>query len=108
MQIAEVDSEGFDDKQSDGGFSTASAYVSARGDAKWERIMKKTNLITKEELLEWLNSHLYLQLHSLEQCGTGAVYCAILDKLHPNTFPFHKVKWQAIHEHEFVQNFKLV
>lgn len=32
----------------------------------------------------------------------------MLDSLYPNTFPFSRVKWGAKHEHEFVDNYKIL
>jgi RP/EB family microtubule-associated protein len=32
----------------------------------------------------------------------------VLDSLYPNTFPFQRVKWGAKHEHEFVDNYKIL
>jgi RP/EB family microtubule-associated protein len=31
-----------------------------------------------------------------------------MDALYPNTFNFAKVKWGAKHEHEFVENYKIL
>lgn len=44
----------------------------------------------------------------IEQCATGAVYCQIIDAIYPGTFPISKVNWQAKHEYEFVNNFKIL
>ena len=49
-----------------------------------------------------------LQLAKIEQCATGAVYCAVLDCLYPGTFQFSKVKWDAKHEYEYVENYKVL
>ena len=51
---------------------------------------------------------LQLSLAKIEQCATGAVYCAVMDSLYPGTFPFKRVKWGAKHEHEFVENYKVL
>ena len=32
----------------------------------------------------------------------------MLDSLYPGTFPFSRVKWGAKHEHEFVENYKIL
>ena len=32
----------------------------------------------------------------------------MLDCLYPGTFHFSKVKWNAKHEHEFVENYKVL
>jgi len=31
-----------------------------------------------------------------------------MDCLYPGTFPYSRVKWQAKHEHEFVENYKIL
>lgn len=36
------------------------------------------------------------------------MYCQILDAIYPGTFPLAKVNWQAKHEYEFVNNFKIL
>jgi RP/EB family microtubule-associated protein len=36
------------------------------------------------------------------------VYCAVMDALYPGTFQFSKVKWDAKHEHEYVENYKVL
>jgi len=36
------------------------------------------------------------------------VYCAVLDSLYQGSFPFKRVKWNAKHEHEFVENYKVL
>ena len=55
-----------------------------------------------------LPATLQLQLSKIEQCATGSVYCAVMDCLYPGTFPFSKVKWNAKHEYEFVENYKIL
>jgi RP/EB family microtubule-associated protein len=47
-------------------------------------------------------------LAKIEQCATGAVYCAVMDALYPNTFPFSKVRWECKNEYEFVENYKVL
>lgn len=49
-----------------------------------------------------------LQLAKIEQCATGAVYCAVMDSLYPGTFPFSRVKWSAKSEYEYVENYKVL
>ena len=55
-----------------------------------------------------LCSFLQLQLAKIEQCATGAVYCAVMDSLYPGTFPFSRVKWGAKSEYEYVENYKVL
>ena len=49
-----------------------------------------------------------LNLTKIEQMGTGAVYCQILDAIYPGKVPVSKVNWRAKFEWEFVQNFKIL
>lgn len=49
-----------------------------------------------------------LGLTKVEQAATGALYCQILDAIFPGTVAISKVKWQAKHEYEFVENFKVL
>jgi len=49
-----------------------------------------------------------LDLEKIEQLGTGAVHCAIMDSLFPNSVNMSKVAWKAKYEWEFINNFKLL
>ena len=44
----------------------------------------------------------------MEQLGTGAVYCQILDACFPGKVPLNKVNWKARYEYEFLGNFKVL
>ena len=71
-------------------------------------MMDKAYFVSKAELLGWFNELLCLQLSKVEQCATGAVYCAVLDALYPGTFPFSRVRWGAKTEYEYVDNYKVL
>lgn len=46
---------------------------------------------SRTELLQWLNDLLQLNYTKVEQCGTGAAYCQILDSIygkHPHQYIF--------------------
>ena len=49
-----------------------------------------------------------MRLAKIEQCATGAVYCAVLDALYPNSFRFSAVKWDCKNDYEFVENYKIL
>ena len=44
----------------------------------------------------------------VEQCATGALYCQIIDACYPGTVTMNKVKWNAKHDYEYVENYKVL
>ena len=64
--------------------------------------------MSKPVLLDFFNSELQLGLTKIEQCGTGAVYCQIIDKIYPGTFNIGSVKWQAKFDYEYMENYKIL
>lgn len=63
---------------------------------------------TNRSLLEWIRSSYKININDIEHCCTGAVYCQILDSIHPGKVKMNKVNWKAKHEHEFTNNFKIL
>lgn len=64
--------------------------------------------VSRQALLDWINHTLKLQLTHIEQLGTGAIYCQLLDSLYPGHIPLNRVNWKARQEYEFLQNFKVL
>ncbi|KAF8263705.1 microtubule binding protein [Lactarius quietus] len=62
---------------------------------------------SRSELLAWLNELLQINYTKIEQCGTGAAYCQILDSIYLDV-PMTRVKMNAKHEYEFIANFKVM
>ncbi|KAM3132069.1 microtubule integrity protein mal3 [Paramecium bursaria] len=66
------------------------------------------NEISRTDLLQWVNELLKAQVTKIEQLGSGAVYCQLLDVVHPGKVALLKVNWRAKQEYEFVNNFKIL
>eukprot|EP00475_Leptophrys_vorax_P016873 TRINITY_DN2337_c0_g1_i1.p1 TRINITY_DN2337_c0_g1~~TRINITY_DN2337_c0_g1_i1.p1 ORF type:complete len:345 (-),score=123.49 TRINITY_DN2337_c0_g1_i1:59-1093(-) len=64
--------------------------------------------VSRYELLSWLNDLLHLKLSKVEECATGAIVCQVFDALYPGKIPMRKVKYDAKHEYEFEQNWKIL
>lgn len=64
--------------------------------------------LSRNQLLSWVNNTLKLSISKIEQLGSGAVYCQMLDLLYPGKVPLGKVNWKAKFEYQFVANFKVL
>jgi len=62
---------------------------------------------SRTDLLAWVNDLLQINYTKIEQCGTGAAYCQILDSIY-NDIPMNRVKFNAKHEYEYLANFKVM
>jgi len=62
---------------------------------------------SRTELLQWLNELLQLNYTKIEQCGTGGVYCQILDSIYGD-LPMNRVKMNAKLEYEYMANYKIM
>ncbi|KAL7903112.1 microtubule-associated protein RP/EB family member 1 [Trichoderma sp. SZMC 28014] len=62
---------------------------------------------SRQELLNWLNSLLQLNITKVEQCGTGAALCQVFDSIYMDV-PMSKVKFNASGDYAYIQNFKVL
>ncbi|KAG5952909.1 hypothetical protein E4U53_007604 [Claviceps sorghi] len=62
---------------------------------------------SRQELIQWLNSLLQLNMTKVEQCGTGAALCQVFDSIYMD-LPMSRVKFNANGEWAYVQNFKIL
>lgn len=65
-------------------------------------IMDEGYFVPRTEIIDWINNLLnviiyiaQLNLNKIEQLGSGAVYCQIIDAIHPGKIPMSKVNWKA-------------
>lgn len=63
--------------------------------------------LSRGELLAWVNDLTNLNLPKVESMGTGAAHCLIINSIYGDV-PVHKINFKAIHEYEYVQNFKVL
>ncbi|KAH7041412.1 calponin homology domain-containing protein [Microdochium trichocladiopsis] len=62
---------------------------------------------SRQELIQWLNSLLQLNITKVEQCGTGAALCQVFDSIFLD-LPMHRVKFNANTDYQYIQNFKIL
>ncbi|KAL2022546.1 hypothetical protein VTK56DRAFT_5153 [Thermocarpiscus australiensis] len=62
---------------------------------------------SRQELVNWVNNLLQLNITKVEQCGTGAVYCQIYDSIFLDV-PMSRVKFNVNTEYAYIQNFKIL
>ena len=63
---------------------------------------------SRSEILKWINSTLKVEVASIEQLGSGSIYCHLLDAAYPSKVPLQKVKWSTQMEVDFISNFKVL
>ncbi|KIV88070.1 hypothetical protein PV10_09000 [Exophiala mesophila] len=62
---------------------------------------------SRQELLQWLNGLLQLNVTKVEQCGTGAALCQLYDSIFLD-IPMARVKFNVNTEYAYIQNFKIL
>ncbi|KAK4457125.1 putative microtubule-associated protein rp eb family member 1 protein [Cladorrhinum samala] len=62
---------------------------------------------SRQELVQWLNSLLQLNITKVEQCGTGAALCQVYDSIFLDV-PMSRVKFNVSSEYAYIQNFKVL
>lgn len=62
---------------------------------------------SRSELLAWVNDLLQLDVKRVEECGTGAVYCQIMDSIFLDV-PMHRVRFDVSQEYEYYTNYKIL
>lgn len=62
---------------------------------------------SRQELIQWLNSLLQLNITKVEQCGTGAAFCQVFDSIYMDV-QMSRVKFNVNSEYLYIQNFKVL
>lgn len=62
---------------------------------------------SRSELLQWLNATLELNYRKIEECGSGAAFCQLIDCILGGV-PMNKVKFGVLLEYDYRQNWKVL
>jgi len=71
-------------------------------------MMEGAFFVGRHQLLSWVNGLLAVDVKNVEQCANGAIYCQIIDSIHPQHISMKKVNWMAKCDHEFIPNYKVL
>ncbi|KAJ1802736.1 microtubule integrity protein mal3 [Coemansia sp. RSA 2599] len=64
-------------------------------------------MTSRQELIAWVNELLQTSYTKVEQLGTGAAYCQIIDSIYGDV-KLERVKFNANQEYEYVENYKIL
>jgi len=62
--------------------------------------------LSRHDMIQWINGSLSTSYKKIEELASGAAYCQFMDMLFPGCLPLKRIKFDAKHEHEFINNFK--
>ncbi|CAF1569312.1 unnamed protein product, partial [Adineta steineri] len=67
-----------------------------------------TENLSRNDILQWINTALDANFNKIEGLCTGAAYCQFMEMMFPGSLQIKRVKFNAKLEHENIQNFKIL
>ncbi|CAF1526577.1 unnamed protein product [Rotaria sp. Silwood1] len=69
-----------------------------------------TDNLSRNDILQWINSALDANYTKIEDLCTGAAYCQFMEMMFPGSIGARskRVKWNTKLEHEYINNFKVL
>ncbi|CAF1064178.1 unnamed protein product [Rotaria sordida] len=69
-----------------------------------------TDNLSRNDILQWINTALEANFTKIEDLCTGAAYCQFMEMMFPGAIGTRskRVKWNTKLEHEYINNFKIV
>ncbi|CAF3845462.1 unnamed protein product [Rotaria magnacalcarata] len=69
-----------------------------------------TDNLSRNDILQWINTALDANYIKIEDLCTGAAYCQFMEMMFPGAIGTRskRVKWNTKLEHEFINNFKVL
>ncbi|CAM4757107.1 unnamed protein product [Rotaria magnacalcarata] len=69
-----------------------------------------TDNLSRNDILQWINTALEANFVKIEDLCTGAAYCQFMEMMFPGAIGARskRVKWNTKLEHEYINNFKIV
>ena len=71
-------------------------------------MMSQAYFVSKNDIISWINQILKVNMTKIEQLGTGAILCQLIDAHYSGIVPMQRVSWKARTDHEFIGNLKLL
>jgi hypothetical protein len=71
-------------------------------------IMEGAFFVSKNEILNWIKEAYKISLAKIEEAYNGAIYCQIIDSIHPGKVKMNKVKWNAKLDNDVINNYKIL